>query len=334
MSTGLFTRIVSWLSAWVTGAIIIAVPVSYFFLAERYIQGSIATEANMTSHEIMAQIINRNPDWWDYEQHRLDIFLSRGVPGDKTARRQILNLEGEVIAENGVVVDPPVLSYSTDLLDAGLLVGRFEIQRSLRPLLGESLLIALFMVGIGILLLLLLRLHPLRRLQRAEQEINRLAATDPLTGLSNRHAISRELNQELGRAIRYGSTLSLIMIDVDHFKSINDRFGHDVGDRVLVAVSDLIQLNIRSSDKAARWGGEEFLILAPETDAQGALEMAEKLCREVATRDFEYAERVTISAGLSQFRGGDDPDTLLKRADETLYQAKRTGRNRVISQLS
>jgi diguanylate cyclase (GGDEF)-like protein len=107
-----------------------------------------------------------------------------------------------------------------------------------------------------------------------------------------------------------------------------------VGDRVLVSVAELIVLNIRSSDKAARWGGEEFLILVPETDAEGALDMAEKLCREVATGDFGSANPVTISAGLSQFRGGDDADTLLKRADETLYQAKRTGRNRVISHLS
>lgn len=332
-SEGIFTRIVSWLAAWITGAIIIAVPVSYFFMTERYIQGSIATEAKMTAHEIMDEIINRNPDWWEYEQHRMELFLSRGISSDKLANRQIRNLDGMVVAETGIAVPPPVMSFSTDLMDAGLVVGRYEIHRSLRPLLGESLLVGLFMVGVGILLLLVLRILPLRSLQRAEQEIHRLAATDQLTGLANRHAIGKQLKQEMGRAVRYGSNLSLIMIDVDHFKSINDRHGHNVGDKVLMEVADLIDINIRASDKAARWGGEEFLILVPETDWKGAMEMAEKLCREVSTRNFEDVGRVTVSAGLSQFSGDDNADSLLKRADDSLYQAKRKGRNRVISQV-
>ncbi len=152
---------------------------------------------------------------------------------------------------------------------------------------------------------------------------------DPLTKIYNRHFYQEKLRQEIQRAERYGNRFSLMMFDIDHFKKVNDTFGHDVGDYVLKELSKLIQNNIRGSDIVARIGGEEFAIIAPETDINNAAVLAEKLRKVVEEFRFKDIEHITISFGVSQYIYGDTIDDVFKRADIGLYKAKNNGRNRV-----
>ena len=170
--------------------------------------------------------------------------------------------------------------------------------------------------------------------KRMEQELQRLATRDPLTELYNRRELELHFHEELARAERYGRPLTLLWIDVDHFKSINDRFGHQVGDKVLRELAQLLQSGIRSMDYAARYGGEELAIILPEVDQPKAREMAERL-REVVENyrmviDGSHEARVTISVGIAAFPiHGKTPQALFKAADRAMYKAKQQGRNQV-----
>lgn len=173
----------------------------------------------------------------------------------------------------------------------------------------------------------------LLRLRRQRDELRIQAETDPLTGLANRRAIMRELNALVRQAQVAGTPLAVAFIDVDHFKSINDRLGHADGDRVLVAVAGVIRDTIRRSDRVARMGGEEFLVVLPGADAGHGRQLLERICsriRGVCLRLQLDAPPVTASAGLTWL--GADPDgivDLLDRADAAMYVAKRAGRNRI-----
>ncbi len=157
------------------------------------------------------------------------------------------------------------------------------------------------------------------------------AATDVLTGLANRRAAQDVLKRMVAHASRAGSSLAAVAIDLDHFKSINDRFGHDAGDSVLAAVGVAISAIIRESDFVARMGGEEFLVLAPDTDRTGAIALAETLREAIAReRTDSLPEAVTASLGVAVLPAdAGNADLLLRRADRALYMAKERGRNRV-----
>lgn len=165
--------------------------------------------------------------------------------------------------------------------------------------------------------------------KRHEEEIHLLATTDSLTGIANRREFSAMLAREVDRAKRYGTPLSLAMYDLDYFKRVNDTFGHDVGDYVLQAVTALVKENIRTTDIVARWGGEEFMVLMPESDLQAARNAAEKLRLAIAGHHFDKVGNLTVSFGVVSFEQQDDLNSLLKRVDDALYQAKDKGRNRV-----
>lgn len=157
------------------------------------------------------------------------------------------------------------------------------------------------------------------------------AVHDQLTGLFNRHKIESFMDQEVARCTRYGSTFSLIIFDLDHFKSINDRFGHNEGDAVLAGVSFLVKNGLRRSEIAGRWGGEEFLIILPETSLDLAVPVADRLRGSIENHRFSIPEPVTVSVGVAAFRSGDTPHELIQRADAALYSAKESGRNCVKS---
>ncbi|NCC41599.1 MAG: response regulator, partial [Gammaproteobacteria bacterium] len=159
-------------------------------------------------------------------------------------------------------------------------------------------------------------------LQAANAELNRLATTDRLTGSANRWAFETRAEVEIGRSQRYGEPLSLILFDIDHFKSINDRFGHLVGDRVLIEIARRVRLDLRGVDMLARWGGEEFTILLPNCCLADAVKLAEKLRALMADTPFAEAGAVTSSFGVADWAQGDDLDRWVKRADEALYAAK------------
>ncbi|QIB64831.1 sensor domain-containing diguanylate cyclase [Kineobactrum salinum] len=167
--------------------------------------------------------------------------------------------------------------------------------------------------------------------KRIEEKIHRLATTDGLTGIVNRQEFNRILEDELIRSSRYGTTLSLIMYDLDHFKDINDHFGHDGGDRVLRTVVGLVNDSIRSSDVQARWGGEEFMVLLPQSGLAAAERVADKLCETIAQHQFAGIGAVTASFGVVELKPGENSDSLEKRVDDALYRAKARGRNRVES---
>ncbi len=166
-----------------------------------------------------------------------------------------------------------------------------------------------------------------------EARFERLATTDPLTGVANRRLLFDQSKRELARTRRYGTPTSLIIADLDHFKTINDRFGHIVGDRALSHAAAVLGDAIRDTDMIARYGGEEFGVLLPMTDLDGAAEVAERCRTRLADRPFASdAGPVTITASLgvatTTGKDGSDVDDLLRRADDALLRAKATGRNK------
>ncbi|MFP4606720.1 MAG: diguanylate cyclase [Thiohalospira sp.] len=163
-----------------------------------------------------------------------------------------------------------------------------------------------------------------------EEELTRLATTDLLTGVANRMQFEQDLAREVGKAERYGRPLALIMLDVDHFKRINDNHGHESGDLVLQEVVAVAGTRLREVDVLARWGGEEFMVLAPETDGHGAFELAERIRQAVEEHAFPIPEgTVTGSFGVAAYRPGEGEGGLLRRTDQALYRAKDQGRNQV-----
>jgi diguanylate cyclase (GGDEF)-like protein len=155
------------------------------------------------------------------------------------------------------------------------------------------------------------------------------ATTDPLTGLFNRLKFNQALGIELARAKRHLTPLSLMLYDVDHFKAINDGHGHQVGDTVLIEVSQWVLQRIRPTDLLARWGGEEFIILAPGSDGPMAYQAAERLRTGMQQMAFTGVGTLSCSFGVAHYRDGDTAETMLSRADAALYRAKVGGRNRV-----
>jgi len=170
--------------------------------------------------------------------------------------------------------------------------------------------------------------------QRLQEDLERLANTDALTGLPNRRYFMAQLSGELARRHRYGHPLSLLMLDLDHFKQVNDQWGHAVGDEALRLFADSVQCCLRSQDVAGRLGGEEFAILLPETAENVALPVAERIRARMEQTPIPSTKgdfRVTVSIGVTQAQDSDDLESLLHRADEALYAAKQGGRNRVVS---
>jgi two-component system cell cycle response regulator len=175
------------------------------------------------------------------------------------------------------------------------------------------------------------------RLRNNVQQSMELAVTDALTGLYNRRHMDTQVAALVDSAANRGTPLSVLAVDVDHFKSVNDSHGHDAGDRVLQELAARIRKNTRSLDLAFRTGGEEFVIVLPSTDRAVALKVAERLRRSVSAKPFNAGARagplpVTISVGIASLESPNDTlEELLKRADLALYRAKREGRNRVIA---
>jgi two-component system cell cycle response regulator len=163
------------------------------------------------------------------------------------------------------------------------------------------------------------------------EETRRLAFTDQLTGLPNRHRTAEQLVDELKRAHRYGTPLSIVLCDIDHFKSVNDTYGHNIGDDVLRQVARTLAQAVRNVDTVARWGGEEFLVILPNTSPAGARIVAERVRQQVERAPAVPGgpERRTLSLGVATFCEDPTPEALLERADQALYRAKHRGRNRV-----
>ncbi|GAB2896922.1 hypothetical protein GCM10027046_28050 [Uliginosibacterium flavum] len=196
---------------------------------------------------------------------------------------------------------------------------------------GSGAQAAKWLIWLG-LVLVLQTLFAWRRWQEIDT-LQAVAETDVLTGVHNRRKIESLLSHEFDRALRYGRPLSIVMLDVDHFKQVNDTHGHAVGDMVLAAIARRIRRRMRLSDHFGRWGGEEFLLICPETDTTDAMLVADRMRRTISQRPVHKAGIVTASFGVSSYAGQGDYGVLVDEADSYLYIAKHQGRDRVISRM-
>jgi diguanylate cyclase (GGDEF)-like protein len=272
----------------------------------------------------------------------------RIFPGNEAepAEKKLVNIRGtlvDVVVKNRhQIYISDLRNYRSPLLPfkTGAVASAF-----LLPLIYEKEIL-------GVLLLLMDKIHPLHSRQtellevlgnqtatsminaRFHAEIEKLAVTDGLTGLFNHRHFQERVAEELSRLQRFSNPLSLLMLDIDYFKKINDTYGHPVGDSVLKEVARIIKKTIRNIDVAARYGGEEFAVILIETGAKGAMKMAERLRKTILNARFSSEKKefsITVSIGISTFpEGGTHKEDLIENADNALYHAKDSGRNQSV----
>jgi diguanylate cyclase (GGDEF)-like protein len=259
------------------------------------------------------------PNWHRFTQPRLD-ELSIAPPDAQgviyEGRLTVGDVEGEMRTLTGTV-------YSDDgslLIVAGYGIEEFEASSSLLLDLNNQLDLAQRDL-----------VRSNRELARREEVIRQLSLTDALTGVGNRRSLDDRLAAESERAKRYGLPLSLLILDIDHFKRVNDTFGHIAGDAVLRAMGVLLRRFLRQSDSAARLGGEEFVVLMPGTTLADATAVTERMCQEIAAQERVDPPSITASFGVAGLQGDESGVALLARADAALYLAKTGGRNRVVA---
>jgi polar amino acid transport system substrate-binding protein len=167
------------------------------------------------------------------------------------------------------------------------------------------------------------------KLSLLNQQLERQATTDQLTQIPNRYRLNQEVQRTVTLAKRFDEDVSMVLFDIDYFKDINDEFGHQIGDQVLTKVSQTMRSMIREVDTIGRWGGEEFLLICPKTNLEGATNIAHKIRERIQGLEFSSAKSVTLSAGVAQFQTDENYEAFLKRLDDALYCAKNSGRNQV-----
>jgi diguanylate cyclase (GGDEF)-like protein/PAS domain S-box-containing protein len=171
----------------------------------------------------------------------------------------------------------------------------------------------------------------IQELRIINAKLEKMATTDILTGAYNRRKFEDDLNSIINKKEKQDIQFSLILFDIDHFKIINDLFGHKIGDLVLHRISELVLDNIRTTDRLFRWGGEEFIIILPEANLESAKIVAGKIRDIIQNVDFGIKKRITISLGVGEYIANENTDQIISRLDKVLYQAKSQGRNRVVS---
>ena len=165
---------------------------------------------------------------------------------------------------------------------------------------------------------------------KMQEQLEALATTDTLTGIKNRYSTTQEIENEIKRVKRYKSSFSVMMFDIDFFKKVNDTYGHDVGDYVLKEFTTIVSKSIRDTDIFGRWGGEEFILLVPNEDFDGAMILAEKVRKSIELFEFKTVKHITVSIGMTICNSFAEKEALLKIVDNALYEAKKNGRNNVV----
>jgi len=168
------------------------------------------------------------------------------------------------------------------------------------------------------------------KIKKINRKLKKLSTTDSLTGLFNRREIQKILIKIFEESKRYNQPFTIILVDLDQFKGINDNYGHQTGDEVLKKISSVFENNIRNVDRCGRWGGEEFLIVCPNTDNKSGIKLAERLRKIIAETSLGPADQLTASFGIATYSGGEKLDRVIERADKYLYEAKETGRNKIV----
>lgn len=168
-------------------------------------------------------------------------------------------------------------------------------------------------------------------IEQEKMQIKKLAELDPLTQIYNRVKLNTIFPEILYKANRYGQHFSVVLLDIDHFKRINDEYGHNVGDKVLIELARLVTLELRQSDMFARWGGEEFIIVSEMSTKKETVALASRLRAQVENYSFDEVKHITCSFGVTEFKDGDTQIRLFERVDTALYEAKENGRNQVVT---
>lgn len=258
-------------------------------------------------------ILHVNPGFTRMTGYTLDEVIGcnpRFMQGPETDRAVIDRLRRD--CENGEVFRGATVNYRKDGTP-------FNIEWTVAPIRDDAGNISHFMAV----------QRDVTEREAMRQRLEHLARHDVLTGLFNRQHTQKLLDQEIERSDRYGTVLSVLVIDIDHFKRVNDTHGHACGDATLQHVATLINERIRTNDIVGRWGGEEFLVLLPHTSIDGALEAAEALRAQVELLAPDDSPAVTISVGVAERERGETVESLFEAADMALYSAKEGGRNRV-----
>ncbi|MBI9101659.1 MAG: GGDEF domain-containing protein [Spirochaetales bacterium] len=201
----------------------------------------------------------------------------------------------------------------------------------INPIRGERMFDLGFSLWLAGFCAFLMIMAVLKSYEEERKKVERLTIIDDLTQAYNRRYANTEIQEEINRVERYEiSGFSIILLDLDRFKQVNDVYGHDIGDQVLIIISDIIRRGLRLSDKFIRWGGEEFIIFLAQTDLDGAELLANRFRKEVEETMMADGLFVTFSAGISHYQAGDNMDSVIKRADIGLFQSKKHGRNQVV----
>ncbi|MBL4610242.1 GGDEF domain-containing protein [Halopseudomonas sp.] len=215
-------------------------------------------------------------------------------------------------------------------------VGLYALMWFVEPLqpISQGGLLGVFLFNLTVVFCMFsyLALFYVSTVSASQRALNRMATIDALTGLFNRRHLAELADKEIARHARHPDQLSFLLLDVDHFKQFNDKYGHDTGDRVLARVSTVLAQTLREQDFIGRWGGEEFLVVLPGTGLVQAIQTAERIRCAVETHSWVFEDlevSVTVSVGVSQYRAGEDLSAVVARADLALYEGKRLGRNRV-----
>lgn len=311
-----------------------------FQKALNYLQKALKETEGIGSKELMRSIYEEYSLIYtaSHEYNKSTIYKNKA----KKLRKEILNEKSaKKIAETRTRFETEKKEVEIEKLKLDKSLRRHELNEKE---LQKNIVIVGLLIGL-IIIILLYRQFRLKNtsnkliksknveLEKAYKKLELVAATDPLTKLSNRRDILQKISYELDRFKRYKRVFTLIICDIDNFKLINDQYGHDAGDIILVSISDILSDNVRQQDTVSRWGGEEFLIFVPETDLKGGFTLAEKIRKKINEHKFTYKEtsfNVSLTFGVSEFREGMDLDKCINDADQALYKGKKEGKNIVI----
>ncbi len=261
----------------------------------------------------------------DGEINRINTQIAPSLPDALSQRKSVIK-PASLDERNYQVAFIPIFNFKQE--HAGYYVVYLkdkEIAQMHDAFRNQALLVSIANFAIIVLLILYLRSTHIK-----QKMLHKMATTDVLTNIPNRNHFITIFEHEFLTSQRYAQPLSLILFDIDHFKLVNDTYGHDIGDKILIEVADLIRVHVRQSDLFARWGGEEFAIILPKTGAKDARIIAEKLRKRLEEHTFTKSN-VTCSFGVSQMHDSDSKESFMKRVDTLLYEAKKKGRNRVES---
>ena len=251
--------------------------------------------------DIMNAILNVDNSW---EQVKIAIYKFREVPSNENRVQLLSDSEDAWYKTNSMVFASQTSAENK--------VSKYRL----------SFIVFFLNIILSVAIIILIKRY-------VKDALEEMVNSDSLTGIYNRRFFSEFLQNEIAVSERYKKTFCLIMLDIDFFKKINDNYGHDIGDKILKELVEVIKKSIRKSDLFARVGGEEFAVIAPETSLENAIFLAEKIRLNVEANTYSKNIKVTISLGISQYSSKDDHNTIFKRADNALYKAKGKGRNRV-----